>query len=112
MRLEPGARKCFLIWTTAGEKMPERTDEQGETVRLKEEGEVTRDGCAVDHLFSLSDPSDRTDSRDEAMGVKMSAELVGLVLSSDTGAVFAKKSELKSESPAVSQDCLWEGLLC
>lgn len=112
MRLEPGARKCFLIWTTAGEKMPERTDEQGETVRLKEAGEVTRDGCMVDHPFSLSEPSERIDSRDEDMGVRMSAEFVGLVLSSDTAALFAKKSELTSESPAVSQHCFWEGLLC
>lgn len=77
--------------------MPDRTDEQGETVRLKEAGEVTEESCATDQLLSLSEPSERMDSLDEAGVGKMSAEFVGLVLSSD--ALFAKKPELTSESP-------------
>lgn len=102
IRLEPGARKCLLIWTTAGEKMPETTDEQGEIVRLKETGEVTEESCMTDPLFSLSEPSERMDSLDEAGVGNRSAEFVGLVLSSDTDALFAKKPELTSASPKVS----------
>lgn len=82
--------------------MPERTDEQGETVQLKETGDATEDGSAADQLFSLSDPSERMDSLDEAGVGNRSAEYVGLVLSSDTHALFAKKPELTSASPEVS----------
>lgn len=79
MRLDPGSRKCFLTRTTAGEKTPERTDEQGETVRLTEEAPVG------DHPPSLrSQPSDRIDSLDEAKGGHRSAESAGLLRSSDT----------------------------
>lgn len=99
IKLDPGARKCFLIGTTAGEKTPERTEEQGETVRLSEAGEVTG------HPLSLSQPSDRRDSLDEAIGVKASAESVGLVL-------FGKKPELTSGSPAASPPRRWGTLPC
>lgn len=92
--------------------MPERTDEQGETVRLKETGEVTEEGCTADHLLSLSEPSERMDSLDEARGGEMSAESVGLVLSSDTDMLFAKKPELTSEGPAVSWHRRREMPLC
>lgn len=83
--------------------MPERTEEQGETVRLKEAGEVTEEGCTADHL--LSESSERMDSRDEARRSEMSAEFVGLALSSDTDTLFVKKPELTSERPVVS----WHG---
>lgn len=76
--------------------MPERTDEQGETVRLKETGEVTEEGCMADQLFS----SERMDSLDEARVGNASDESAGLVLSSDS--LFAKKPELTSASAEVS----------
>lgn len=76
--------------------MPERTDEQGET------GEVTEEGCTADQLLSLSEPSERMDSVDEAGVGNRSAEYVGLVLSSDTDALFARKPELTTENPEVS----------
>lgn len=80
-KLEPGARKCLLIWMTAGEKTPERMEEQDETERLKEAGEVTEESGMADQLRSLSEPSDRMDSLDEAGVGNKSAEHVGLVLS-------------------------------
>lgn len=83
---------------TEGENMPERTDEQGETVRLKETGEVTEESCTADQLLS----SERMDSRDEAGVGNRSAENAGLALSSDTGALFAKKPEITSANPDVS----------
>lgn len=90
--------------------MPERTEEQGETVRLKDTGEVTEEGCTGDHLFSLSEPSERMDSLDEAGVGKMSAVFVGLVLSSVTDTLRAKKPELTSGSPAGSRH--WVMPLC
>lgn len=84
--------------------MPERTDEQGETVRLSEAGGVT-EGGSTHHPLSLSNSSDRRDSRDEAIGVKLSAESVGLVL-------FAKKPELTSGRPAASGPRRWEARPC
>ena len=84
---------------TEGEKTPERTDEQGEMLRLKEEGEVTDESGT---LLSLSEPSERMDSLDEARVGKRSAEFVGLILSSDTDALFAKQPELTSARPEVS----------
>lgn len=82
--------------------MPERTDEQGEIVRLTEAGEVTEERRTADQLLSLSEPSERMDSLDEAGVGNRSAEYVGLVLSSDADALFAKKPELTSASPEVS----------
>ena len=69
--------------------MPERTDEQGDTVQLKETGEVTEESGTADQLFSLSEPSERMDSLEEAGVGNRSAEFVGLALSSDTD-LFAK----------------------
>lgn len=83
-------------------KAPERTDEQGETVRLKEAGEATEESGTADQLLSLSEPSDRMDSLDEARVGYRSAELVGLTLSSDTDALFGKQPELTSARPEVS----------
>lgn len=60
--------------------MPESTEEQGETVRLREVGEVTEEACRADHVLS----SERMDSLEEASGRDMSAEFVGLILSSGT----------------------------
>lgn len=85
--------------------MPERTDEQGETVRLSEAGEVTEEGCKAGHPLSLSKSSDRRDSLEDAVGVRASAESVGLVL-------FAKKLELTSESPATSRHRHWGARPC
>lgn len=82
--------------------MPERTDEQGEMVRLTEAGEATEERCTADQLLSLSEPSERMDSLDEAGVGNRSAEYVGLVLSSDADALFVKKPELTSASPEVS----------
>lgn len=78
--------------------MPERTEEQGETVRLK--GEVTEESRQL--FVSLSEPSERMDSLDEAGVGNRSAESVGLVLSSDIDALFAKKPELTSACAEVS----------
>ena len=75
-----------MIRITAGEKTPERTEEQRE---------------AADQLLSLSQPSERMDSLDEAGVGKRSAEFVGLVLSSDSDALLAKKPELTSTRPEV-----------
>ncbi|KAK5882324.1 hypothetical protein CesoFtcFv8_020923 [Champsocephalus esox] len=86
---------------TLGVKVPERTAEQGDTVRLRENGEVREESSMADQLFSLSEPSERMDSLDEARVGNRSAELVGLILSSDTDAIFAKKPELTSASPEV-----------
>lgn len=80
--------------------MPERTEEQGETVRLKEAGDATEESCTPDQLLSLSDPSERMDSLEEAGVGNRSAEFVGLILSSET--LFTKQPELTSESPEVS----------
>lgn len=82
-RLDPGASVCLLIWTIAGENTPERTDEQGETVRLKGAGEV------------------RMDSLDEAGVGNWSAQLVGLALSSGTDAVCAEQACASSECPEI-----------
>lgn len=79
--------------------MPERTEEQGETVRLKDAGEVREESH---QLFSLSEPSERMDSLDEAGVGNRSAESVGLILSSDRDALFAKKPELTSACTEVS----------
>lgn len=84
-------------------KLPDRTEEQGETVRLKDTGEATQEGCTDNHVFSWSEPSERMDSLDEAGVGNMSVEFVGLVLSSDTDIPCAKKPELTSESPAGSR---------
>mgnify|MGYP006994826336 CR=1 FL=1 len=80
--------------------MPERTDEQGDTVWLKETGEFTEEGCVKDQHLSLSEMSESRDSLDEARVGNRSAEHVGLVLSSDT--LFAKQPELTSARPEVS----------
>lgn len=82
--------------------MPERTDEQGETVQLRLKGEVTEESCTADQLLSMSKPSERMDSLDEARVGNRSAEFVGLVLSSDTHTLFAKQPELTSARPEVS----------
>lgn len=79
-----------------GVKIPERAEEQGETVRLKEAGEVPEERGAADQLCSLSEPSERMDSLDEAGVGNMCAEFVGQILSSDTDTCFAKKPELTS----------------
>lgn len=68
-------------------------------MRLKETGEVREERAAADQLFSLSEPSERMDSLEEAGVGKTPAELVGS--SSDTDTVFAMKPELTSSSPAV-----------
>lgn len=112
-RLEPGASVCLLTLTTAGEKTPDRTEEQGETVRLKEAGDASLYSCMADQLFSLSQPSERTDSLEEAGVGNKSAESVGLiVLSSDTAALFTKKPELTSVPREVSWHRCWEMPLC
>lgn len=82
--------------------MPERVDEQGETVRLKETGDVTEESCSAGQLFSLSEPSERMDSLDEAGVGNSSVQFVGLVLFSDTDTLFAKQPELTSARPKVS----------
>lgn len=64
--------------------MPERTEEQGETVRLREAGDATEESGTADQLLSLSEPSERMDSLDEAGVGNKSAEFVGLTLSSET----------------------------
>lgn len=64
--------------------MPERTEEQGDTVRLREAGDVTEESGTADQLLSLSQPSERMDSLDEAGVGNRSAESVGLTLSSET----------------------------
>lgn len=90
MRLDPGSRKCLLTRTTVGEKTPERTDEQGETVRLTEEAP------AADNPPSFpSQPSDRMDSLDEARGGHRSVESAGLLRSSDS-----RRPELTLTDPA------------
>lgn len=93
-RLSPGTRKCLLIRTTAGEKMPEQTDEatdeQGETIRWKETGEVTQESCAADQLFPPSEPPEKMDSLEEDGVASRSAQLVWLILSSGTIARFTK----------------------
>lgn len=59
-------------------------------MRLREVGEVTEQSCTADHPFSLSEPSERMDSLDDAGVGNRSAEFVGLILSSDTDALFTK----------------------
>lgn len=94
---------CLLTLTTAGEKTPDRTEEQGETVRLSETGDASLDSCMADQLFSLSQPSDRMDSLEEAGVGNKSVEFAGLVvLSSDAAALFTKKPELTSVPREVS----------
>lgn len=95
-RLEPGARKCLLTWTTEGVKTPERTEEQGETGRLKETGEVTEESPTPHQNLSRSSHSERMDSLDEAGVGNKSAEFEGLDLSSDTDDLFKKRPELTS----------------
>ena len=71
--------------------MPERTEEQGDAARLKQSSPL--DSCMADQLFSLSQPSDRMDSLEEAGVGNRSAESVGLALSR-SDALFTKQSEL------------------
>lgn len=93
--LEPGARECLVTLTTAGENMPDRTEEHGETARLTETGE---EASLVDHHLSLSQSSERMDSREDAGVGNKSMESVGLVLSSDADALFTRKPEPHSEA--------------
>lgn len=71
-------------------------------MRLKETGEAAEESRAADQLLSLSEPSERMDSLDEAGVGNRSAEFVGLVLSSDTDFLFAKQPKLTSACPEVS----------
>lgn len=80
-RLAPGAREWRVMRTTDGEKAPERTEEHGDQVRLRDDGagEATQ-------LLSLSQPSDRIDSRDDdTREVSRSTEVAGLNISSRSG---------------------------
>ena len=93
-RREPGTRACLLRRTTVGEKVPDLTEEQGETVRLGEKGEKREEGSGDSggrahqlrpQPVSPSQPSDRMDSLEEPGVGYRSGE--GLLLS-DSRAVF------------------------
>lgn len=78
-------------------KVPDLTDEHGETVRLKGLGEPSRENMwSADQLLSLSQPSERIDSLEEAGDVRKSMELAGLRASSLWDELFKNRPELTS----------------
>ncbi len=108
-RLEPGAKECRLILTTEGVKAPDLMEEHGETVPLKRPGEPSRENMwSPDQLLSLSQPSVRIDSLEEAGEVKKSMELAGLRASSLWDELFKKRPELTSAASEVLWKSSWE----
>lgn len=92
-RLEPGASVCFLTRTTVGVKAPERTEEQGEAARLSDSGDMALDSCMVDQLRSRSQPSENTESRDEAWLEYKLEKPVGLWSLQSAAGLFVKTPE-------------------
>lgn len=96
-KLEPGAKECRLILTTEGVKVPDLMEEHGETVRLRGPGEPSHENMwSADQLLSLSQPSERIDSLEEARDVRKSTELAGLRTSSLWDELFKNRPELTS----------------
>lgn len=85
-RLEPGAKACLLRRTTVGVNIPDLTEEQGDTVRLREKweegsGDRGRPGQLRSRSQPWSQPSDRMDSLEDAGVGNRSTEFGGLTLS-------------------------------
>lgn len=71
-------------------------------MRLREEGEATEEsGMAGQHL-SLSQPSEKMDSLDEAGVGNTCGDHVGLVVPSNPGGLLGEKPELTSTRPEES----------
>lgn len=93
-RLEPVARVCLLTLSTVGVNIPERTEEHGDAARLRDSGEATSDSCMADQLFSRSQPSENTDSREEAwLEYRLERSAVGLWSLKSDGSLFSKTPE-------------------
>lgn len=85
-RLEPGAKACLFRRTTVGVNIPDLTEEQGDTVRLREKreegsGDRGRPGQLRSRSQPRSQPSDWMDSLEDARVGNRSTELGGLALS-------------------------------
>ena len=97
--LEPLARVCLRTRTTVGVKAPERTEEQGETARLNQ-------------LLSLSQPSENSDSREDARLENRLETSVGLWTLKSAGGLFVKSPETCSAPGQIPRQRCWEGLWC
>ena len=100
--LEPLARACLRTRTTVGVNAPERTEEQGETARLCDSGDATPDSCMADQLLSLSQPSENTDSREDAWLENRLETSVGLWTLKSAGGLFVKTPEPGSAPGQIS----------
>lgn len=86
-----------MILTTEGVKAPDLMEEHGETEPLRGPGEPSRENMlSADQLLSLSQPSKKIDSLEEAGEVQKSMELAGLRASPLWDELFENRPELTS----------------